>query len=154
MKLLIVNDLEVVWFITSIWNFSIVFILLSAALLRYININSKSYLLSIQACYFSNFVSFQRIDWPPEPRDYELCTIKGKSKVDLFSGAKLLSTTLTYISNYNIYSGWVSKFYPCYCKTGPEQDAYLWNTCISAKMQTLQIRGNSICNLIPGYHWI
>ena len=24
---------------------------------------------------------FQRIDWPPEPRDHELCLIKGKSKV-------------------------------------------------------------------------
>ena len=39
--------------------------------------------ITVKICHQNFYSLFQRIEWHPNPTDFELCTMKGKSKVSL-----------------------------------------------------------------------
>ena len=56
---------------------------LESICLLFYHVKMQEKKITVKICHQNFYSLFQRIEWHPNPTDFELCTMKGKSKVSL-----------------------------------------------------------------------
>lgn len=73
---------------------------LESICLLFYHVKMQEKKITVKICHQNFYSLFQRIEWHPNPTDFELCTMKGKSKVSL--SFSYLNQFDHYTPNYTI----------------------------------------------------